>query len=327
MISANRIQNNEVSSAGQSFGAGATFYMMDASNRLCGNNIYLNYCSGDGSGKGGGVYMFSSCMSSYNNILNNNRSTYGGGFYLNGDPSRADMPFAVFFNNTIVSNTCKNAGGGLFARNSRVLIINSIIWNNFAVDDPGIAYIRLAPDVRYSNVQNGKDTNGNICTDPLFANSLPYFELSDESPCIGTGINTIQIDGMYYYCPECCFHGNPRPSPEGSMPDMGACEHLSGLTGLSTFENIVPQIYTLKQNYPNPFNPETTIEFTIPNSEFVTLIVYNSLGQEMVTLVSENLSPGSYVSTWDASQFASGAYYYKIEAGNYIAVKKLILMK
>ena len=89
----------------------------------------------------------------------------------------------------------------------------------------------------------------------------------------------------------------------------------------------IPKKYTLQQNYPNPFNPATTIEFSIPKTEFVTLIIYNLIGQEVATLVSDKLTPGSYKYTWDASHLASGMYYFKLETESYSSTKKLILLK
>jgi hypothetical protein len=85
--------------------------------------------------------------------------------------------------------------------------------------------------------------------------------------------------------------------------------------------------FKLNQNYPNPFNPKTNIEFSIPKSEFVTLKVYNIIGEEVVTLVSEKLAAGRYSYNWDAGSLASGIYLYRIQAGNYVDVKKMILMK
>ena len=90
---------------------------------------------------------------------------------------------------------------------------------------------------------------------------------------------------------------------------------------------ISPENFQLSQNYPNPFNPTTTIEFSIPKTEFVKLKIYNLLGQEVAALVSDKLPPGNYKYTWDASAFASGIYYYKIEAEKYTKTRKLILLK
>ncbi len=89
-----------------------------------------------------------------------------------------------------------------------------------------------------------------------------------------------------------------------------------------------PVKFQLKQNYPNPFNPSTTIEFSIPKTEFVTLRIYNILGQEVATLVSDKMNAGNYKYNWNAAAFASGIYYYKIESGKeFIQTKKLLLIK
>ena len=89
----------------------------------------------------------------------------------------------------------------------------------------------------------------------------------------------------------------------------------------------VPEKFELKQNYPNPFNPRTTIEFAVPKTEFVTLKVFNILGQQVATLVSEKVKPGRHKFDWIASEFSSGIYYCFFKAGNYYTVKKMILIK
>jgi len=108
-------------------------------------------------------------------------------------------------------------------------------------------------------------------------------------------------------------------------------------TGISTNikkDNIkTPLVFQLDQNYPNPFNPSTTIEFSIPKTEFVTLKIYNLLGQEVVTLVSDKLVPDNYKFIWDATNFSSGIYFYQLvvdsygETGDFIKTKKLILLR
>jgi len=100
--------------------------------------------------------------------------------------------------------------------------------------------------------------------------------------------------------------------------------------GISSIDEIheTANSFQLMQNYPNPFNPVTNIKFSIPNSEFVTLKIYNTLGQEVATLVSDNLTQGSHKYTWNASDFASGVYYYRIETdGGFVQTRKLILLK
>jgi hypothetical protein len=88
-----------------------------------------------------------------------------------------------------------------------------------------------------------------------------------------------------------------------------------------------PAGFSLSQNYPNPFNPATTIEFNLPKTEFVSLQIYNILGENVATLVSEKLSAGDYSYLWDASLLASGVYWYKIKAGDFINVKKMVLVR
>jgi hypothetical protein len=85
--------------------------------------------------------------------------------------------------------------------------------------------------------------------------------------------------------------------------------------------------YELAQNYPNPFNPATQIRYTLEQSSNVTLRVYDMLGREVASLVNENQNAGRHVVDFNASSFASGVYLYRLEAGSFIQVKKMILMK
>jgi uncharacterized Ntn-hydrolase superfamily protein len=89
----------------------------------------------------------------------------------------------------------------------------------------------------------------------------------------------------------------------------------------------IPDKFALSQNYPNPFNPSTTIEFTLPKSEYVELKVYNILGKEVSTLVSNKLNSGNHTYTFDGKNLASGVYYYQLVAGEFHQVKKMILLK
>ena len=98
-------------------------------------------------------------------------------------------------------------------------------------------------------------------------------------------------------------------------------------TGVEQIPNSVPTNYTLSQNYPNPFNPSTQIEYSVPKSGFVTIKVYNLLGQEVATLVNQEQRAGSYKVDFDATKLASGVYMYQLHAGNFNLTKKMILMK
>jgi hypothetical protein len=98
------------------------------------------------------------------------------------------------------------------------------------------------------------------------------------------------------------------------------------VTGIQKDELIVKE-FKLEQNYPNPFNSNSKIQFSITKPDFVTLEVYNLLGQKVATLVSENLNAGSHTAGWNAVGLPGGVYFYRLEAGSYTDTKKLVLLK
>jgi hypothetical protein len=89
----------------------------------------------------------------------------------------------------------------------------------------------------------------------------------------------------------------------------------------------LPKTYTLLQPYPNPFNPTTTIEFSIPQTEFVTVKVYNIVGNEITTLINDELSIGNHSIQWDGSHQPSGIYFVKIESSSFVQTRKMVLLK
>ncbi len=97
-------------------------------------------------------------------------------------------------------------------------------------------------------------------------------------------------------------------------------------------DNNIPKEFALHQNYPNPFNPETVIGFQLPKPCFVTIKVYNTLGQEVKTLVNKNITTGYYQVIWDGKDnyggnVGSGIFLYQIKAGNFIGMKKMIMLQ
>jgi hypothetical protein len=103
-----------------------------------------------------------------------------------------------------------------------------------------------------------------------------------------------------------------------------------GVTGVEEepiIEGELPKSYALRQNYPNPFNPSTTIEFALPYAGFVTLKVYNLLGEQVATLIAGEHAAGNFKATWDASGLPSGVYFYRLVAGEYVRTKKAVLMR
>ena len=124
------------------------------------------------------------------------------------------------------------------------------------------------------------------------------------------------------------YNGTPTSASVGfdtvSFPPPGANCNLVGITPVISE---VPKEYVLQQNYPNPFNPSTTIRFAIPKGEFVEIKLYDLLGREVATLVSDPFEAGTYAVDFDASKLASGVYFYRIEAGEFKDVKKMLLVK
>ena len=96
---------------------------------------------------------------------------------------------------------------------------------------------------------------------------------------------------------------------------------------VSKEEKKYPIKYSLSQNYPNPFNPTTNVTFTIPERTYVNLKIFNAIGSEVCTLISELLPAGTYKRQWDASKLPSGIYFLRLQAGKFIDTKKLLLIK
>lgn len=96
---------------------------------------------------------------------------------------------------------------------------------------------------------------------------------------------------------------------------------------VQNISTVVPEKFNLHQNFPNPFNPETNIQFDIAAQSKVKLIVYNSLGKEVQNIFDGSLAPGSYTYRWNASEFPSGVYFYKLQSLNFSFIKKMILVK
>ena len=102
---------------------------------------------------------------------------------------------------------------------------------------------------------------------------------------------------------------------------------FNGMAAATRPVDMIPDEYALHQNYPNPFNPATEIGFSLPKSTHVSLIVYNLLGQTVETLIDEDLSAGPHSVTFDASQYSSGVYFYRLQTNDFAETKKMVLVK
>ena len=244
-----------------------------------------------------------------------------------------DLGAVVVMNNTICNNKAATYGGGLYAKNWKTYAFNNIIWGNTA-NLAGSEQIYDPNDllsVRYCNVQGGWNSGEAIIdADPLFVDST--WELSDESPCIGTGTALFNIGDKEWSCPDFDFLKNIRPNPDGSNPDIGAFERELGAVSDFVHEDITPYNFALKPNYPNPFNPETTISYSLPQSSYVRLVIYNVLGQPVRTLFNKFQKSGNHILIWDGNDatnrpLPSGIYLCELTAGSRQKIIKLMLSK
>lgn len=100
------------------------------------------------------------------------------------------------------------------------------------------------------------------------------------------------------------------------------------ISGISCIEEKQTSLkYSLSQNYPNPFNPITTLKFDVSKTSFVLLRIFDISGREITTLINEKLNPGTYETQWNASEYSSGVYFYRLETSDFSETKKMILMK
>ncbi|MBS4035635.1 MAG: T9SS type A sorting domain-containing protein [Ignavibacterium sp.] len=276
-----------------------------------------------------------------NNVVAHNIANYGGGILCceNSNP--------VFINNTIAYNFADSAGGGLYCdSNSDPIFINNIFYGNTSSfgsqiyindyeSDPAFAYCNLqGGKEKYEGIGAGINYTGlfenNIDYDPSFVKAeLDNFFLSDFSPCISSGIDSIEIAGMLYRMPPLCAGGNYRPSPIGTKPDIGAYENLLGSKALN--EKGLPSLF-LNQNYPNPFNPSTVISWQSPAGSHQTIKVFDVLGNEIATLVDEYKPAGRYIvefsiNSGEDRNLSSGVYFYRLKSGDFVQTRKMILIK
>jgi hypothetical protein len=302
------------------------------------------------------VDMFSGAISAGGNLTG---SVYNCLFTENssvGNPAAFGITNGAnidFINCTFANNHGNQGAVFSLRRGGDATVTNCILWGNTrnailmtSVTDSTPCRI----NINYSDIQNGIDSihyndsistiiwgDGNISADPFFVDTLKNnFSLHDNSPCIGSGFKSIEINDKIISSPDTDILGNQRPSPDGSNPDMGAYENILGIpTTVAINNNNIPKIIHLEQNYPNPLNPVTRIKYSIPvgvksekaKVKSVTLKIFDLLGREVETLVNENQKPGNYEVIWDGSIRPSGVYFYKIKVNEFSQVKKMMLLK
>lgn len=145
---------------------------------------------------------------------------------------------------------------------------------------------------------------------------------------IGCDFNSGYLDGEMYV-KEVTTELEAETWGDWSQHTWDANFWLTGFSNATKVDDNAQQVnnFILDQNYPNPFNPSTTITFSIPSEEFVSLKVFNSLGEEVADLVNEIKPAGNYKISFDAGQLTSGIYFYKLSGGNFFKTRKMILVQ
>ena len=117
------------------------------------------------------------------------------------------------------------------------------------------------------------------------------------------------------------------PFPDTVYVDYVRVYQQTATNVTESFDGQIPKQFSLSQNYPNPFNPSTNISFTLPVKSFAKLKVFDLIGKEVTTIVSEELPVGEHTYQWNAVDISSGVYFYRLETGSFVETKKLILLK
>ncbi|MBN1396766.1 MAG: T9SS type A sorting domain-containing protein [Bacteroidetes bacterium] len=241
---------------------------------------------------------------------------------------------AMFDSSKLTSNWTWNLTAFIWADSAGTIVPNPSSFDGLHVVDSIVVPVTHEPfrffvEENTTNVDPGiKDMNN--CDELLAENCINIREsqyTGASTPSVSFhGVSdylafTWPLDYDLSYTNTTLQTGGTDDKPVGSSqwwPDNG-----TSVQG----ETAIPNAFVLEQNYPNPFNPSTKINYSVPNSGYVTLKVFNILGQEIATLFSGQLNTGNYAATFDGSKFAGGVYFYRLEAGETSITKKLILLK
>ncbi len=271
------------------------------------------------------------------------KSTNGGKNWI----KQTNNPASVLINKLVINDNILYAstwGGGInkstdnggtwsFISNSiSSLFINTVAFNNNYI------YAGIWNSGLYMSSDGG--TTWKKSAEGLTSSTVYDFEFYDNNIIVGTGAGvflstnngnnwtSINGGGVSHYTDifSVKIYGNYLFA--GGIQETGIWRRPLSDIITDIAENNKPILdFDLSQNYPNPFNPNTTISYQIPKAGKVSLKVYDILGKEVAVLVEEYKEIGKYIVNFNGSNLASGIYMYKLEAGNFVSTKKLVLMK
>jgi Secretion system C-terminal sorting domain len=272
------------------------------------NNVIVYNTGGEDFG-GGGIWTYAAG----NTVIDNN---------------------TVAFNSVSGSGTAAGKGGGILVWSTTVTAKNNIVWGNDQSAGGQIALLSASnSSITYSDVEGGMTGNGNLDLDPMFVQNK--YQLLNTSPCIDAGDSS----AIYNDLEDTTNPGYAEfPSLGTVRSDMGAFggpyrnlffEQTTGVE--ENRDGNLPSGFLLYQNFPNPFNPSTVIKYRIPEDNFVTLKIFDSLGREVVTLINERQVKGEHHVSFNANsvnkKISSGVYLYQLKSGDFTNTKKFVLLK
>ncbi len=287
-------------------------------------------------GHGGGLAVVNNANPMVSNNIFINNSADGGGAIVVSECN------PVFINNTILQNHADHGGAVDIIRGSPTFM-NTIFYNNTAsfgneihfFEEFGANFLNcdLAGGKKAfsQNFENGcPDCNGiyesNIASDPQTMGFLNDFNLDDSSPCIGAGIQQVEIGESIYNAPSVDFYGNSRPNPTGSPPDIGAVEsELALSTGIGSLED--QQGFKFIENYPNPVINHTRISYYLNHAGTISIEVFDLLGQPISSLTNTYYPAGEHMLNWNVEGIADGIYLCVLKMHGAIDSRKIIIQR
>jgi hypothetical protein len=308
-------------------GQGAAIYCSNLSNPTITGNMFFNnrVNSGGAIGQGGGgaIFVFAAAPVIENNVFAGNVVEYGDGgalylFIYNG----------TLVNNVFMDNNAVRTGGAIYMDLSNPSVTNCVLYGNSAPEGPVIYLDRSSTvTVTYSDIEGGWQGEGNVDVDPMFRDPasgdyhLMAIDCGDQydSPLIDAG-SPAYIDSLL----DCSWGLGTVLSDIGAYGGGAP----AGPTAIGDDEIVTtPSEFFAVSNYPNPFNAQTTISYRLPEDSRVSIDIYDNLGRKVRTLVNETQSAGRHEIAWEASDMASGLYFYRIQTNNYKAIRKMALLK
>jgi len=315
-ITGNLIYGNAADSSGGGIACFSQAHPLINGNTIEGNSASLY---------GNGIAVNTASPTIVENIIRNNlsvTSTWGGGIYIKGTGNTA-------VNRNFIRGN-EGYGAGILCQTSNATLTNNTVVSN---DGDGIYFTTLSNGEMTNNISwgnSGRDLYENLCS-----LTVAYCDIGDT---LWPGEGNISEDPMFVYpdTGNCCLQegspcidaGDPDLpyDPDSTIADIG-CFYYDQLVDINEPDDVLPDDFSLSQNYPNPFNAMTTISYVIPYKSTVTIDIYNALGRNVDVLIEQQQQPGYHQAIWNAANFSSGVYFYKLQADNYTDTRKMILLK